>query len=87
MKYLISHGKKNIGSDISEYEAKMCLIVIDYYSEFNETCRMWDKHASTVISALKSIFVRHGIPRTFMADSVPYNSQEFKSFSNQHILY
>ena len=30
-------------------------------------------HASSVISALKLIFVRHGIP----------HSQEFRSFSNQ----
>ena len=35
---------------------------------------MQEKHASYVISALKSIFVRHGIPHTFMADNVPYDS-------------
>ena len=45
---------------------------------------MWDKHASSVISALESIFVRHGISHTFIADNVPYNSQEFKPFSNQY---
>ena len=45
---------------------------------------MQDKHATSVISALKSIYVRHGIPHTFMADNIPYNSQEFKSFSNQY---
>ena len=49
------------GSDIFEYEGKIYLLVIDYYSKFIETCRMWDKHASSVISALESIFVRHGI--------------------------
>ena len=43
---------------------------------------MQDKHVSSVISALKPIFLRHGIPRMFMVDHVPYNSQEFKSFSN-----
>ena len=45
---------------------------------------MRDKHASSVISALKYIFVRHDIPQTFMADNVPCNSQEFESFSNQY---
>ena len=64
---------QNIGSNIFEYEGKIYLLV-----------RMWDKHASSVISAIKSIFVRHGIPHTVMADNVPYNSQEFKSFSDQH---
>ena len=45
---------------------------------------MRDKHASSVISALKSIFVGHDIPHTLMADNIPYNSQEFKSFSYQY---
>ena len=48
---------QNIGSDTFEYELKIYLLVIDYYSKFLETCRMRDKHASSVISALKFIFV------------------------------
>ena len=43
---------------------------------------MWDNHVSSVISALKYIFVTNGIPQTFTAENVPYNSQEFKFFSN-----
>ena len=48
------------------------------------------KHASSVISAYKSLFARHGILQTFMAEITrfnkkgPYNSQGFKSFSNQY---
>ena len=61
---------QNIGSDIFKYEGKISLLVIDYYSKFIETCRMRDKHASSVISTLKSIFVRHGIPHMFMADNI-----------------
>ena len=30
------------------------------------------KNAECVISVPQSIFVRHGIPNTFMADSIPY---------------
>lgn len=75
---------QNIGSDLFEYEGKTYLLVIDYYSKFIETCRLGDKHASSVISALKSIFVTHGIPRKFMADNVPYNSTEFKNFARDY---
>lgn len=74
---------QKIGSDIFKYERKIYLLAKDDYSEFIETCRIKDKHASPVQPSNPSFFVRHGIPDIFMADNIPYNSQEFKSFSNQ----
>lgn len=37
-----------------------------------------------VISVLKSIFVRNGIPYPFLASNVPCNSQELNIFSKQY---
>ena len=51
---------------------------------FLSTTKSWDKYASSVISVLKSIFVRSGIPYTFLANNVPCNSQELNIFSKQY---
>ena len=75
---------QNIGCDIFENKGKIYVLVIDYYSKIIETIRKQGKHPSSVISAPKSVFVRYGIPYILMADNVPYNSQEFKNFSNQY---
>ena len=74
---------QNIASDIFKYERNIYLLAKDDYSKFIETWRIKDKHASPVQPSNPSFFVRHGIPHTFMADNIPYNSHEFKSFSNQ----
>lgn len=84
MKYLISRSKILAVTFSSMKEKCIYLSYYDYYSKLTETCRMWDKYASSVIWALKSIFVRHGIPHKFMADNAPYNTEEFKYFSNQY---
>ena len=65
---------QKIGSDIFKYERKIYLLAKDDYSEFIETCRIKDKHASPVQPSNPSFFVRHGIPDIFMADNIPYNS-------------
>lgn len=74
---------QNIASDIFKYERNIYLLAKDDYSKFIETWRIKDKHASPVQPSNPTFFVRHGIPHTFMADNIPYNSHEFKSFSNQ----
>ena len=72
---------QKVGSDLMQLKGKDYLVVVDYYSKFIETCPMRDKTAGTVITHLKSIFARHGIPEELVADNVPYNSREFKDFA------
>ena len=41
--------------------------------------------SSSVISSIKSIFSRHGIPRTMVSDNAPqYNSAEMKDFASSN---
>ena len=73
---------QKLGSDVFEHKGKPYLIVVDYYSKFIETALMRDKTAGTIVTHMKSIFARHGIPEELISDNMPYNSREFKEFAN-----
>ena len=68
-------------SDVFEHKGKPYLIVVDYYSKFKMSL-MRDKTAGTVVTHMKSIFARHGIPEELISDNMPYNSKEFKQFAS-----
>lgn len=55
------------------------MVVVDYYSKFFEVEALNQGHnAAQVITKLKAIFSRNGIPLTIMSDNgPPYNSQAF----------
>ena len=44
---------------------------------------MEGKSAETTIEVMKTIFARHGIPTTVIADNVPFNSRCFKEFAKE----
>lgn len=71
---------EKIGADILQYGAKDYLVVIDYYSKWIELCQIADKTASTVITNLKSIFARFGVPDVLVSDNMPFSSYEFRQF-------
>ena len=73
---------QKLGSDVFEHKGKPYLVVVDYYSKFIETSLMRDKTAGTIVTHMKSIFARYGIPDELVSDNMPYNSKEFKQFAN-----
>ena len=61
------------------------LIVSDYFSRFPEVIKLTYITSARVISALKSLFARYGIPEELVSDNVPqYASQEFSDFAKQY---
>ena len=61
---------------------KLYLIVIDYTSKYFEIARLPDASSDTVVTHVRSIFARHGIPKVVFSDNGPqYSSHEFKKFS------
>ena len=56
--------------------------MIDYYSHFPEMARLNSKTASCVITHLKSLCARYGIPEVLMSDNMPFNSRSFCDFAN-----
>ena len=83
---LISHSIPEIpwlkvGADIFEIDGQSFLLVVDYLSKYPEVLNIKDKSTHTVISKMKSIFARHGIPKEIVCDHVPFASQEMGRFA------
>ena len=72
---------EKLGVDIFEYRMQPFLLVIDYFSKYPELVGLPDKTAGAVISRLKAVFARHGIPRIVITDNMPFASQEFQQFA------
>ena len=80
-----------IGSDLFDLEGVTYLLVVDYFSRYPEVIRLNTTTSQAIISALKSIFSRYGIPEILISDNGPqYISQEMKDFAMsygfQHII-
>lgn len=71
-----------LGVDIAEVGGKPFLVVQDYYSKWIDVTSLPNKTAKAIISKLKQIFVRFGIPGVIVSDHVPFNSTEFKEFAS-----
>ncbi len=59
---LPSYPWEKVGTDLFEMDKTTYLIVVDYFSQFIEVQKRSNTTASGVITALKAIFARHGIP-------------------------
>lgn len=70
-----------VAMDILEFKSRSYLVVVDCYSHFPELRLVSSKTASEVISALKSMFAVHGVPKTILADNMPFNSYLMQSFA------
>lgn len=71
-----------IGSDIFEFKKQYYLIMVDYYSNFVEVCKLSNLTSNAVIQNMKQVFSRHGIPGVLISDNgTQYTSREFKIFA------
>ena len=61
------------------------LLVIDYFSRYIEVAKLSSESSANVITHMKSIFARHGIPQEVISDNGPqYSSREFAKFSKEY---
>ena len=74
---------QKLGTDIFEYKSKPCLVIVDYYSKYPEICLLNDKSSQAVITSMKSVFARHGIPDEVVADNMPFSSKECSRFAQE----
>ena len=76
---------QKIGIDLFELEGNVDLIVVDYFSIWFETLKLFRIDASTVIEALKNIFAVFGILSIVVSNiGLHFNSLLFKRFSNDY---
>ena len=76
---------QNVGTDLFHVNGKDFLLVNDYHSNYPEVAQLSSTSASAVITRMKSIFGRHGIPQIVQSDNGPqYSSQEFHMFAEEY---
>ena len=72
-------------TDIFDLKNSTYLLTVDYYSRFVEVQKLNSTTSSSVITHLKSIFARFGIPAEMESDNGPqFSSQEMKKFSETY---
>ena len=73
---------QKVGTDLFELKGATFLLVVDYFSRYVETTKLASTTSSAIITALKSIFARFGIPEIVVSDNGPqFVSMEMKEFS------
>lgn len=60
-----------VGTDIFVFENKSYIVVVDYLTNYIEVEELQNTHSNGIISRLKQIFSRNGIPRTIVSDNGP----------------
>ena len=68
-----------LGVDIFEYRSQHYLLVADFFSKFPVVKKLTNQTAGHVISLLKTIFSKYGVPVTvYTNQGAQFVSQEFK---------
>ena len=76
---------QKVASNLFEWKGATYLLAVDYYSRYIEIAKLGRTTTTDVVTHLKSIFARHGIPETFVSDSGPqYSSREFQDFTKEY---
>ena len=60
-----------VATDLFELKGDNYLLVVDYFSRYPEVYKLSSTTSNAIISVLKSIFVRHGIPEVLRSDNGP----------------
>ena len=74
-----------VGTDLFKLNGIHYLITVDYFSRYPEVIKMSSTISLAVISALKAVFCRHGLPEIVRSDNGPqYSSLEFSKFAESY---
>ena len=77
-----------VGTDLFELKGTRYLITVDYFSCYAEVTKLTFTTSSSVITALKAIFSRHGLPEVVRSDNGPQlSSHDFLRFANAYNFY
>ena len=82
---LPSYPWEKLAIDLFDLKSKSYILIVDYYSHFVEVQQLQAITTSCVISFLKPIFARYGIPATLISDNGPqFTSTEMKQFAETY---
>ncbi|XP_005089438.1 uncharacterized protein K02A2.6 [Aplysia californica] len=73
-----------LATELFQLQGKDYLLVCDYHSKYFEVCKLDTTTSSHVITQLKIICVRHGVPVTLISGNWPqFSSCHFRVFTTQ----
>jgi transposase InsO family protein len=76
---------QKVATDLFDWKQETYLLVVDYFSRYIEIARLNRPTTTEVVTHLKSLFARHGIPETLVSDNGPqYASREFAEFAQDY---
>ncbi|KAL0152959.1 hypothetical protein M9458_051737 [Cirrhinus mrigala] len=76
---------QKVGTDLFFLDGQNCLLVIDYLSNYPEIALLSSTSAAGVVTHMKAIFARHGIPQVVCSDNGPcYSSRDFPKFAEEY---
>ena len=82
---LPSHPWERVGADLFQLNGISYLVVVDYFSRYPEVVRLSSTTSNSIVSTLKSIFSRHGIPAVLVSDNGPqFSSKEMLEFASKY---
>lgn len=82
---LPQHPWERVGADLFELGGTTYLVLVDYFSRCPEVSKLSSTTSTAVITVLKSIFSRHGIPAILMTGNGPqFSSQAMCEFATAY---
>ena len=76
---------ERLGMDLFDFQGKIYLLVVDYYSRWLEIKRLHSQTSDYVMNILKELFATHGIPEIVISDNGPqYASEAFRKFAKTY---
>ncbi len=73
-----------VGTDLFDCDGKSYIVVTDYFSNYPEVGVLQSTSSKAVISYLKTVFARHGVPCELFLDNGPqFSSCEFAAFAKE----
>ena len=76
---------ERVATDLFELKGENYLVVVDYYSRYIEVQKLKSTTSTSVVTALKELFSRHGVPSTMVSDNGPqFSSYEMKEFAESY---
>ena len=75
---------QKVGTDLFHFKNNDYLVIIDYFSNHPEVALLKSTTSSSIITHMKSIFARHGIPEMVVSDNGPQvASKDFAEFATK----
>ena len=82
---LPDHPWERAATDLFELNGSTYLLLVDYFSTYIEVQKLSLTTSTSVSTAMKAIFARHGVPAVMVSDNGPqFASREMREFSESY---